>query len=423
MRSLRYLAIIVSTVAVIGTASAAEHASQIALLVAQQGLERWDALDDDTDGSAESPLIRDATDRRNLAETNLNWAAALLESGERTELAYQVIEAVLSHQDTEDGSRTRGLFRWYADPEGAYSVDATLYLGPTLAHLAAAEQVGELRGTVQERAGLALEGLLSSDRPKDGLGLAMWAGATASLAAAVDEPEGREAAASAVSELYARLRREGLADVHTPTYDALRIGGLRWALQFAEDETTISEARAALQICYADMLQRYDPSTGILAGAIGTAYPADYLGNAGVARYLLACDLPSALARTRAPSPLAMYFALSDYDLPRDLSAMAEDRSGEIELRTRQPAPEDSEAAEAVSTSTWVADGMSLGTMSGPVSTSSIPIMATCDLSERPTTYLYPFGGTVSMQSAQSGGLALCSFNFDRLGVGARIKA
>ncbi len=423
MRSLRYLAIILSAVAVIGNASAAEHGSHIALLVAQQGLERWDALHEDTESPVETPLITDGTERRNLAETNLNWAAALLESGERTELAHQVIEAVLSHQDTEDGSRTEGLFRWYADPDGGYSLDATLYLGPALAHLAASDRAGELRATLQERAGLALQGLLSSDRPKDGVGLAMWAGATACLAAAVDEPEGREAAASAVSGLYGRLKREGLAEVHSPTYDALRIGGLRWALQFAEDETAISEARGALQICYADMLQRYDPATGMLAGAIGTAYPADYLGNAGVARYLLACDLPSALALTRAPSPLAMYFALSDYDLSADLSAMAEDRSEEIQLRTRTPGPEDSEAAEAVSTSTWVADGMSLGTMSGPVSTSSIPIMATCDLPERPTTYFYPFGGTVTLQSAQSGGLALCSFNFDRVGVGARIKA
>ena len=48
--------------------------------------------------------------------------------------------------------------------------------------------------------------------------------------------------------------------------------------------------------------------------------------------------------------------------------------------------------------------------------------MATCDLPERPTTYLYAFGGPATLQSAQTGGLALCSFNFDGVGVGPRMQ-
>ncbi|MFW6438291.1 MAG: hypothetical protein ACOCZ7_04675, partial [Armatimonadota bacterium] len=418
MRLPQYVAMILLVGTAVLPAFASDQGSDLALLVSQQGLETWDAMREQADEPVDSALLHDGNGRRNVAETNLNWAAALVESGERTDVALQVIEEVLSHQDTAEGSSTRGLFRWYADNEAGYSADATLYLAPALAHLARRGAVEGMNEALQQRAHLALSGLLETDRPGDGFGVAMWAGAVASLADAVDQPEAAEAAASAVTGMLSRLRREGFGSIHSPTFDALRIGGLRWAHQFAANEAAREEARAALEICYADMLQRYDPATAMITGAIEVAYQPDYLGETSVAQYLLACDLPSALAETRTASPLAIYFALSDYDLPAELAAMAEDRDGAVEIRTRTPAPEESEAAEARSSCTWVAEGMSLGTMSGQVETSSIPIMATCDLPERPTAYFYPFGGTATLHSAQSGGLAVCSFNFDRLGVG-----
>ncbi|MFW5866406.1 MAG: hypothetical protein ACOCX2_01230 [Armatimonadota bacterium] len=423
MRWLRPLVMSLIVGVAFAPAFAAEHGSDVALLVAERGLDAWDAMQQEGPDSAEHALLTDGSGRRNIAETNLNWAAALLETGQRTDVAHRVIEAVLAHQDVEEGSRTRGFFRWYADSAEPFSADATLYLAPALAHLARSEDAGDLRGTLRERAELALQGLLASEWPKGGFGAAMWAGAVAALADAVDRPTDAEESAAAVGDMLRRLHREGFGSIHSPTFDALRIGGLRWALQFASDDEAREQARAALEICYADMLQRYEPASGMIAGAIGVAYRADYLGDAGVAQYLLACDLPSALSRTGSASPLAMYFALSDYTLPAELAAMAE-RPGEgREVRTRTPADAESEAAEAMSTCTWVSEGMSLGTMSGQVDTSSIPIMATCDLSERPTAYFYPLGGTATLQSAQTGGLAICSFNFDRVGVGARINA
>lgn len=434
MRSLRYLAIILMVAATAAVGPAAEHGSHIALLVAQQGLEAWDA--EMEAGTSTPELLPDGRARRNLAETNLNWAVALLESGERSELAQGVIEAVLEHQDLEDGSKTRGLFRWYADPAQPYSADATLYLAPALAHLAKSGRPEALQDRLRERAAMALEGLLSADRPKDSFGAAMWAGAVASLADAADQPAALDAAAKAVSGLLTRLKREGAGSIHSPTFDALRIGGLRWALEFAGNEAAQTEASTALRICYADMLQRYDPATAMVTGAIGTAYPADYLGDTGVAQYLLACDLPSALAQVSSPSPLAMYFALSDYELTSEQVAMAEAGGKELEIRARTPVSGEVEypplvegeeeliaPAEARSTCTWVTEGMSLGTMSGEVGESTIPIMATCDLPERPTTYLYPFGGTATVQSAQSRGLAVCSFNFDGVGMGTALRA
>lgn len=421
MRLLRCLVPVLVIASAVAPARAAVHGSHLALLAAHRGLERWDRTHDGADAATESPLLADVGGRRNIAETNLNWAAALMRSGERPDLAERVIEAVLAHQDTVEGSPTRGLFRWYADPAEPYSADATLYLAPALAELAAASHGGGRQQALRAAAEMALQGLLSTQRPKGSFGAAMWAGAVAALGHAVERPAGQDAAAQAVSGILGRLRREGFDAVHSPTFDALRIGGLRWAHQFAVSDAARADAAAALQICYADLLQRYDPATGMVTGAIGTAYPGEYLGATGVAQYLLACDLPSALAQTRSVVPLVMYFALSDYALPADLLALAEsDRRG-TEIRTRTPA-QDGAGIEATSTCTWVGYGMSLGTMSGPVDGSCVPILATCDLPERPTSYVYPFGGPATLSSAQTGGLALCSFNFDGVGLGPRTR-
>ena len=205
----------------------------------------------------------------------------------------------------------------------------------------------------------------------------------------------------------------------SPTFDAMRIGGLRWAWQYAPDEATRAAAQTALRVYYADLLQRYDSANAMVLGPIGRSYESDYLGTTGVPCYLLACDLPSALAAARAVGPLAMYFALADYAPSPGLVALAEDRSGSREVRSRTPDPT-RRSVESAGTCTWIGPGMSLGTMSGTVEPSSIPVLVTCDLPERPTSYFYAFGAPATVQSAQSGALALCSFTFD--GGGRRIQ-
>ncbi len=421
MRSLRQFVPILLGLATLVPACAAEHGPYLTLLVAQQGLEQWERTHPADAEAPQSPLLTDAGGRANIAETNLNWAVALLRSGGRPELAAQVVVAALAHQDTAEGSKTRGLFRWYADPDEPYSADATLYLAPALAELATNAGGGESGEQLRARAALALQGLLTSARPKGGFGAAMWAGGVAALGQAVNDPAGQTASAQITAELLARMKRDGLGAIPSPTFDALRIGGLRWARQLATDETARATADACLQICYADMLQRYDQTTAMVTGAIGKAYPGEYLGQTGVAQYLLACDLPSALAQTRSVAPLAMYFTMSEYAMPPALLAMAEGERGAVEVRSRVPAAE-GEGIESLSTCTWVGTGMSLGTMSGPVDAGRVPVLMTCDLPERPTSYLYPFGGPATLHSAQTGGLALCSFGFDGVGLGPRVR-
>ncbi len=403
--------------------SAAEYGTHLAVLAASYGDELYDRRDEITYYDDASHLVRDRNGRLNVAESSLNYAAALLAAGEHGERALQVIDAVLARQDSEEGSPTRGLFPWMGDESAAPDAVGTTYLAPALAYVARTVADPLVQARVRQSVRMALDGLLvAPERSRQGFGLAMWAGAVCSLAAVVDDTDAQAAAAQAVNAILNRLRARGLDGVHSPTFDALRIGGLRWAWQYALDDQARAAAALALRIYYADMLQRYAPESAMITGAIGSAYAADYLGQSGVSRYLLACDLPSAVAACRDASPLAMYFALSEYVLPPEMVSLAEGPRPATEVRTRTPAAE-GEGAEANSTCTWIAPGMSLGTMSGPVDGSSIPVLATCDLPERPTSYFYLVGGPATVQSVQSGSLALCSFNFDGIGVGLRQQA
>lgn len=418
MRAPRRLVPLLMAMLVLPTMIASANVKQITERVVQQGLQMHEQM---RQADPAAVLLIDSAGRHNLAETNLNWAAALLTASVQVDLAQRVIAQSLQHQDREAGSATRGLFRWYAESGEQYSSDATLYIAPTVAYLSGATGVGELRGDLRQSARLALDGLLAMpDRPRYGYGGAMWAGAVLSLADRLGDADAAQEGVRALVSTTDALRRNGLGGVHSPTFDALRIGGLRWAWEHSPDEQSRNVAEAALGICYADMLQRYDATTAMVTGAIGHAYASDYLGQSGIARYLLACDLDSALELAQSVTPLGMYFALTGYSPHEELLALAQS-SDAREVRTRTPDPA-GEAPELWSTCTWTAGGMSLGTMSGPVTGASIPLLATCDLPKRPTSYFYVYGGQATVHSAQFGPLALASFDFDEVGMGRRIQ-
>lgn len=407
----------------IAPALASEHLTQTAELVVAFGDGTFSIGDEELPNfETETGLVRDGAGNLNVAESSLNYAAALVELGVGADRFARVVAAALERQDRREGSATLGLFQWTAKPGATYDANATLYLAPALAHLSRelADGGGAAADMLRESASLALAGLLAHPKTaRDGFTVAMWAGAVCTLGDAVGENVGSEVSRDLVSAWLARVTTVGLVDAGSPTYDALRIGGLRWAWEFAADEQARAQAAQALELCYRDMLQRYDPNCAMVGGAIGTAYAADYNGESGVARYLLAADLTSAFGALDVAEPLAMYFALSEYDLSDELTAMAEDRSEPFEVRTRVPDAEDP-TLEAGSACTWVGPTGTLGTISGQAPTWSVPVMMTSNVERRPTSYLYLPTASAIVQSVQSGPLAICNFTFDGVGMGVR---
>ncbi len=417
------LAVILATAA--GPALASPHLSEIAERVVAYGKAYYDEEKGLRHLDEQSGFVRDDNGRLNVAECTLNYAAAGFETGKEPEKVVSTIAAVLSQQDRDAASATRGLFRWFAEKGVQHDVYATLYLAPVLARLTrelAQPGGAQQESSLTESCRLALEALLAqSFTPEEEVGCLMGAGALCSLGAAVGDRAAQERGAGLVRQWLHRTAIRGATNEHRPTYDALKIGGLRWAWENAADEGARKEAETALELCYRDMLQRYHPAAATVGGAIRSAYPADYNGGGGLALYLLSADLPSALQASTEPGPLVMYFALSDYELPSDLLALATARDEAYEVRTRSPEDKETEEPET-STCTYVAPGFTLGTMTGPCDSGSIPLFATWDLPDKPTSYFYLIGGPAHLSSAQSGPLALCSLNFDYVGVARRYQ-
>ncbi len=421
---LRRLSAVVLAVAIVVPACASKNLEEIAGLVVSYGEASRTAAGDVTVANYDEPtgLVRDVSGSLNVAEASLNYAAALLETGAQPERAARVIAAVLEQQDRAEGSPTYGLFRWTGRAGAVYSANATLYLAPALAHLA--RELSDGGGVVGDLLGgsvqAALDGLLANPTgATDGFAAGMYAGAVCTLGDAAGDARGPEAGRETIAAWLKQVSRAGLISAPSPTYDALRIGGLRWAWQFAADDEAKGEAEMALQVCYRDLLSRYDANAGMVGGPVLAAYPADYNGDPGVARSLLAADLTSALERLPEAVPLAMYFALAEYELGDALVALVDGREAPGEVRTRIPSVEDP-LVEVASSCTWASDLSTMGTMSGPVSRWSIPVLMTFDLPRRQGSYFYAPDIEGHVQSVQAGSLALCSFTFDGVGVADR---
>ncbi len=400
-------------------ACASAHLAEISARVVAYGQVYFDEEEGLRRFDEQSGFVRDWDGRLNVAEATLNYAGALFEVGTDPAGVAGLIGATLSQQDRDQRSATCGLFRWFAEDEAEYEVIPTLYLAPVLAHLT--RELSRASGaasvsSLSESCRLALQALLARPVPAEEVGALMYAGAVCSLGATLGESAGQERGANVVRQWLGGIPARGASEGHRLTYDALKIGGLRWAWQSALDDTARVDAEAALGLLYRDLLQRYQPRAAAVGGAVRQAYAADYTGATGVGRYLLAADLPSALDAAEDVGPLAMYFGLSDYQLPPELRALAEDRDQPYEVRTRTPEDEAAEKPE-LTTCTYVTSHFTLGAMSGSVSDADIPILATWDLAERPTSYFYLLGAPAHLSSVQSGPLALCSFNFDNVGV------
>jgi len=427
MRRPFWLLAVLAVIAILaaGPASASPHLSEIAERVVAYGEAYYDEEEGLRHFDEESSFVRDRDGRLNVAECTLNCATAIFKVGRDPDKVVGMIAAVLNQQDQQTDSATRGLFRWFAENDAEYEVHATLYLAPVLAWLT--RELGQTPGVdrssrLTESCRLALDALLShSFTPDREVGCLMAAGALCSLGAAVGDTTAQERGAGLVRQWLHRAAVRGAADGHRPTYDALKIGGLRWVWENAADESAREDAATALQLCYRDLLQRYHPAAATVGGAIQFAYPADYNGAGGLALYLLSADLPSALEANTDPGPLVMYFGLSDYEPPSELLALATSRDGAYEVRTRSPEDENAEEPET-STCTYVASGFTLGTMTGPCDSGSIPLFATWNLPKSATSYFYLAGGPAHLSSVQSGSLALCSFNFDYVGIARRYK-
>ncbi len=359
-------------------------------------------------------LVKDSIGDVNLAESSCGYYAALLIQGGHAAQAHDLLTAILANQDTRAGSETKGCFRWYGSEDQPFSYDATLYVVPPLAWSLRnyRQQLGddaEVLAKALNQAVVAIQRHLVG--PESEAYLMLQAAAQASAGAALDQPGWVAGAQSQVRSWLSLVKSQGLPQGHSPTFDSIRMAALLWvqsSLQAPSPEVT-----EAWRLMRADACMRLWMPARKLAGAIYRSYPSDYLRSPGVVAYVLSRYF--GIGTIEGVEPFAMYFLLPAGDLPMPPPAPALP----YQVDTRATG-----TAKVEATSTYVAAEFSLGTMSGTIQDSSVPILiCLAEPDATPTIYSQSYPATAHVSAVQSGGLALCSFDFDDVGQASRRQA
>lgn len=367
-------------------------------------------------------LVVDSDWTPDVAELSLPYALALLETGTSLTRARAVVEAVLSAQDLRPGAVTRGLFPWRWTPGAVYSIETLYRLAPGLAR-AYTYHAGVLGDGCALRLRAAMEvGLLAlakrQSRDMDEELQRLAAIAQLSRALGVDGKGAR--AAATVAKWVGQMTTLGRTWAPSPSGDVLRLLALQYLWE-ALDAADRGPVETALRLCYLDLVQRVHRGVPMLAGAAGSVRDEEYVEAGGLPRYLLFRDLGG-----RAPErvkPSAVTVALAQYRPPEDLVALSGSRSEPYTVETAGeagPAP----GLNPTLATTYMSEPFTLGTLTGWCEPESAPMMATfAAYNDSPTAYAWVHGGPAHVSSLQYGNFALCSFNFDRIGLATRERA
>ncbi len=358
---------------------------------------------------AGSHLILDARGRPAPPRGSLEYAAALLTADLRPERAEAVINDVLATQAPHTAGRHAGAFPWQlgGDPDPA----ATAHVAPWLAYIHR-EFGGKLSAETRARVAASLEPALQAVgrlkvAPEQSDLFLTKLGAEAMLAREVTG-EGSKAASRVGADLAAWTkftRSNGIPAAQSPSYCVDAVAGLNWAWLAAPDEEAREAAADGLEYLYRDIALRFHPKSGMLAGAAVRAFPRDYISGLGAIRYLLYAHFGK--PELDSAPPFAMFLVVPGFvpnqetralgtavDVPRTIRSCALDRAASTYLQTQ----------------------FSLGTMSGPLDSQTVPVLLTYPNQDRPSAYGSVRPVPARVAAVQKDAKALVSFDFDDVG-------
>jgi len=365
-------------------------------------------------------LVLDAAGMADLPDYSLPYSLALLERGLSISRAKAVVNAVLAGQDTRAGSATQGLFKWYGTQNAPYSRAATERIAPllTLAHARYAPRLGDdTVNRLGQAMALTLRALRRGGKlvTGDDASLGRLA-AVAYLGKALGDTSLIAAAVTGVERWGTAVAGSGRTWGPGPWSDTLRLVALQRIWEVAGPESRAPVERA-LAVCYMDFAQRVHPLLAGLSGAATRAYPEEYVDAAGVASYLAYRDFGTPLPPQ--VKPFAAVVALLSYRLPAESSAAVRREFSPYVVETASKAK-----LMPSRTDTYMHPGFTLGTMTGWCVPESIPVLATFARDQQqPTAYFTLHGAPAHISSFQYGNLALCTLNFDRVGIKKRLTA
>ncbi len=376
---------------------------------------------DESLGAEESTgLIADWAGQPSVCTESPGYVLATLEQNASIENGERVLEAILSAQDTGHSSRTRGQFPWRAGEDSTPSLEATYFAAPVLAqiHLRYGDGLPpQLQENLATSLHLALDAVKRNAAPsQDEVTGLLRAAALSMLGRAVGDEEALAAASQRVVRWFTDYMAKGLGGGHSPRSDSYRLAALKWIWQATEAEARDLALESVLGLMYRDLAYRVQPDSGALAGAALFAERADYLRGGQYSRYLVYADLGG--PPPASVTPFAMFFTASGYEPAESL------RTGAARTMPYQVSTAARGQGYVTRTDTYMHPLLSLGTMSGQPSATTIPLLVTfAQASSRPTVYFFTSPQASHVSSIQVENVGLVTVDFDLIGQGNRRTA
>jgi hypothetical protein len=294
----------------------------------------------------EAGLVRRTDDlfegRINIAQHSPEYAAALLNAGERIDRANRIIVAMLDHQWLGDkGTWRYGNFIWWGDAKRPEDPNAVAFMTPWLCYYRVRHRdrlTDETVARLDRALPLCLTAIRSHQGPVhyDNIWFLKAASMTM-LARAMNQPDLLKEAETRLDQWLDYAARHGVNEFNSPTYAPVNIYALEFIWGHAPETSKAlrEKTRRLLDFCYADLFQNWHAEAGIVAGTHSRAYPRDRSSNFSLAGILVHRHSQAPL-NYRIRSFDYNFFA-NDYAVPERIRAFAGGISEPFELRASHP--------------------------------------------------------------------------------------
>jgi len=308
--------------------------------------------------------------RLSVAQPSVEYAAALLDAGQRPERAEAIINAILDHQWNKEAERLwqKGNFIWWGDEQRVRDPNAVVFLTPWLCYIAI-EHGPSLSDDTRRRLAEALPRCVDpiilhpgTIFENDNHWLLRAAGLVM-LSRGLDRPDLLADGEKRIDQWIEHFKTHGISEYNSPCYAAVSIFAFEWIYHYTP-ASAVSLGRKtvdALDFLYADVFQQWHWQAGIQAGTHSRAYPyGAERGQSLVAMLVFKqCGGPQ-----RMPIRAFEYvFAVNDYRVSDAIRRYAE-KTGRLPLWL-QTSHAVFNTSQRVERSVYIAPEVSLATQTG----------------------------------------------------------
>ena len=365
-----------------------------------------------------------------VAQTPLEYAIALFETGTNLERANQVIRRTAGFQDRNPASPTYGNFIWMTHWEAVHDRNAVSFMTPNYAYLwrkHAASLEPATRRCLETVFPLALRGVRAHRVPAAYTNIFLLnILSKLELAAILGDATARDEALVDWQAWVEEVSQHGIVEYNSPCYTAVDLYALEGILDAAPDEGFRRQVERLLEYVWTEFAANYHPGAKCLTGPMSRAYPSDYLYGNGLSA-VIACQQfgleTASFDSNGGLTPFVVNFGIRHYVVPERIRQAALGKSAPVTVRGSVP-------SRGIVWENYLAPDFALGSQTGYYGGQEMPVfLAFRTRRKRRTVFFMSNPAAAVLASAQHQGMLLGGFTFpadldwSRHGDGARESA